>query len=150
MRTRIRNHARNCRRGTAVVETALVLPVVLMLFFGIFEYGKYLSTQQVIEDAARAGARYAVVNTSTATAQQVQNFVTNKLSTVGSWINPTVTVFQVDPATGNNLGAWSNTTFGQSIAVRVTGTYTPQFASILHMPVSLPVQTQAMMTSEAN
>lgn len=149
MRTRI-SDPRNIRRGSATVETALVLPVVLMLFFGIFEYGKLLSAQQVIEDAARAGARYAVVNTSTATTQQVQNFVTNRLSTVSSWINPTVNVFQVDPATGNNLGAWTDATFGQSIAVQVSGTYTPQFAAILHMPVSVSLQTQAMMTSEAN
>lgn len=141
---------RSDRRGTAVVETALVLPVVLMLFFGIFEYGKFLSAQQAIENAARAGARYAVVNTSTATTQQIQNVVTGRLSTVNSWVNPSVTVYRVDPVTGNNLGAWSNAAFGQSIAVRVTGTYTPQFASILHLPVTLSVQTQAMMTSEAN
>ncbi len=149
MRSSIRNR-RHRRRGTAVVETALVLPVVLMLFFGIFEYGKFLSTRQVIEDAARAGVRYAVVNTSTATTQQIQNVVTGRLSTVNSWINPTVTVCQVDPITGNNLGAWTNAGFGQSIAVKITGAYTPQFASILHMPVTLSVQTQAMMTSEAN
>ncbi|HEX7447408.1 MAG TPA: TadE/TadG family type IV pilus assembly protein, partial [Pirellulales bacterium] len=127
---RLRQGDHRCqRRGTAVVETAFVLPVVLMFFFGIFEYGKFLSAQQAIENAARAGARFAVVNTSTATTQQIQNVVTGRLSTVNSWINPVVTIYRVDPTTGNNLGAWTNATFGQSIAVQVTGSYTPQFAS---------------------
>jgi cell division protein FtsB len=138
------------RRGTATVETALVLPLLLLFFFGIFEYGQYLSVQQVIENAARSGARYAVVNTSTATTAQVQSYVSGKLSTVNNWISPTISVYQADPVTGNNLGPWTSAGFGKSIAVQIRGTYSPYCAAFVKMPAQLTMQTQAIMTSEAN
>src|SRR4051812_14954879 len=51
------------RRGAAVVETALVLAVFSTLFFGIFEYCRFLYVLHVTHNAARDGARYAVANT---------------------------------------------------------------------------------------
>jgi Flp pilus assembly protein TadG len=59
--TRFRRPAR--RRGAAVVESALVLSVFLLLLFGMFEYCRFLMVLQVSTNAARSGARYAVVNT---------------------------------------------------------------------------------------
>lgn len=53
---------RRTRRGMAVVETALVLGVFLMLLFGIFEYCRFLLVLHVANNAARDGARYAAVN----------------------------------------------------------------------------------------
>ena len=48
-------------RGQALVELALILPILLMLLLGIFEFGRAWNTKQVITDAAREGARLAVV-----------------------------------------------------------------------------------------
>jgi hypothetical protein len=50
------------RRGATVVETALVLGVFVALLFGLFEYCRFLMVLHVANNAARDGARYAVVN----------------------------------------------------------------------------------------
>jgi Flp pilus assembly protein TadG len=53
---------RTRRRGLTIVESTLVLSVFLLLLFGMFEYCRFLMVLQVSNNAARNGARYAVVN----------------------------------------------------------------------------------------
>jgi Flp pilus assembly protein TadG len=48
-------------RGTAIIETALTLPLLLLVSVGIFEFGRAYQTWQVITNAAREGARVAVL-----------------------------------------------------------------------------------------
>jgi Flp pilus assembly protein TadG len=50
------------RRGVTVVESAAVMSVFLLLLFGMFEYCRFLMVLHVTNNAAREGARYAVVN----------------------------------------------------------------------------------------
>ncbi|MBT6068961.1 pilus assembly protein [Candidatus Peregrinibacteria bacterium] len=45
------------RRGQALVEFAIIFPLVIILLFGIYEIGIALSVQQTITYAAREGAR---------------------------------------------------------------------------------------------
>ncbi|MHB8868527.1 MAG: TadE family protein [Thermoleophilia bacterium] len=49
-------------RGTALVEFAMVLPVLLILVFGIIDFGLYLYNDLRLTHAARDAARYASVN----------------------------------------------------------------------------------------
>jgi Flp pilus assembly protein TadG len=49
-------------RGAAAVEFALIAPLLFMLIFGIFEFGRVWSQKNVYIGAAREGARYAAVN----------------------------------------------------------------------------------------
>jgi Flp pilus assembly protein TadG len=56
-------------RGTALLETALVLPLILLVSVGIFEFGRAYQMEQVLTNAAREGARVAV--TPGATSSQV-------------------------------------------------------------------------------
>lgn len=56
---------RHRERGSAMVETAIVLPLLLMLMVGIFEVGRAYETWQVLTNAAREGARMAVTPSST-------------------------------------------------------------------------------------
>lgn len=44
-------------RGAAMVEFAIVLPILLMLLLGIIEFGRAYNTQVSIQAAAREGAR---------------------------------------------------------------------------------------------
>lgn len=53
------------RRGAAVVEFAIVAPVLLLLVFGMIEYGRLVMVQQVITNATREGARRAVLDGAT-------------------------------------------------------------------------------------
>ncbi len=49
------------RRGQALAEFALVLPLVLFFIAGIIEMGRAWNIKQAVTDAAREGARYTVV-----------------------------------------------------------------------------------------
>ena len=52
-------------KGTALLETALTLPLLLAVAVGIFEFGRAYQTWQVLTNAAREGAKVAVVAGST-------------------------------------------------------------------------------------
>lgn len=52
---------RRDRRGQALVEFALVVPILLLLVLGIIDFGRAWNLHQTITDAAREGARQAVV-----------------------------------------------------------------------------------------
>jgi len=58
--TRLRNHLGD-ERGVAVVEFALVAPLLLILVFGIIDLGRAYSTLNQIAASAREGARVAAV-----------------------------------------------------------------------------------------
>jgi Flp pilus assembly protein TadG len=47
--------------GQALLETALVVPLLLIVSVGIFEFGRAYQTWQVLTNAAREGARIAVL-----------------------------------------------------------------------------------------
>ncbi len=49
-------------RGNAVVEFALVLPILLLVLFGITELGRMIMTTNVLNTASREGARLAAVS----------------------------------------------------------------------------------------
>ena len=61
MKTDIRKR----ERGQAMVETAIAIPILLVLMVGIFEVGRAYETWQVLTNAAREGARMAVTPSST-------------------------------------------------------------------------------------
>jgi Flp pilus assembly protein TadG len=48
--------------GNAVVEFALVLPLLLLVLFGITELGRMIMTTNLLNTAAREGARLAAVS----------------------------------------------------------------------------------------
>jgi len=51
-------------RAAAVVEFAVVLPLLLTILFGIIEYGWVFMVRQTLQTAAREGCRLAVLQTS--------------------------------------------------------------------------------------
>ncbi|MCA9265314.1 MAG: pilus assembly protein [Planctomycetales bacterium] len=63
------------RRGAAAVEFAIVAPIMFLLVMGMFELGRAMSIQQVLTNAAREGAREAILIGST--EDSVSEVVTN-------------------------------------------------------------------------
>jgi|GEM_PF-2326596 len=53
------------RRGAAAIEFALIAIPFLFLIFTMFEFGRYIMIYQILIDAAREGARRAVVESAT-------------------------------------------------------------------------------------
>jgi Flp pilus assembly protein TadG len=50
------------KRGQGLVEFALVFPIIILIFFAIFDLGRGVYAYNTLANAARVGARVAVVN----------------------------------------------------------------------------------------
>lgn len=62
---------RRSERGQAIVELALTLPLLLLILLGVFDFGLLFQQYEVVTNAAREGARLAVLpDYSTAEARQ--------------------------------------------------------------------------------
>jgi Flp pilus assembly protein TadG len=73
---RPRRPAARRSRGQSLVEFALVLPIFLLLFMAIMDFGTAVFTYNSLTNAAREGARLAIVNQDTASViQRAENQV---------------------------------------------------------------------------
>jgi Flp pilus assembly protein TadG len=164
------------RSGATAVETAIVLGAALMFMLAIFEYGRFVMIGQVMQNAAREGARYAVVHTGDIPPPNVSAYVQNYMA--GQDVKLTgysCNVFQTDitqadhtvvgtynlTQTSNGSGQWYDAQFGQGIAVQINATYKPVVIGLLvdathsmgvkFMSSSVQMQaTSSVMLSEAN
>ena len=105
MNKRIRN-----QRGAALLETAITIPLILGVCVGIFEFGRAYQTWQVITNAAREGARVAIL--AETTDVQVTNAVRNYMES-GQLKHFGSAAVSVD----------RNVPFGANTASRITVTY---------------------------
>ena len=136
------------RSGATAVETALVLVPMMMVFFGIFEYGRLLMTWNLLNNAAREGCRYALVNnTSTTINTDVQNLVTSYMAGQTSSLNNfTVTVSGTHQGVSTPV---NNLVAGDMITVTVTGQY--QFMNVIPritLPNNLTLTSSVTMICE--
>jgi TadE-like protein len=53
---------RRSERGQSLVETALVLPILLIILMGIFDFGRAIFAYNAVSNSAREAARLAIVN----------------------------------------------------------------------------------------
>jgi hypothetical protein len=109
---KLERDCRSCRRnrrGAAVVEFAIVAPVFFVLIFGMIEFGQAIMVQQVLTNAAREGARVAILDSTTPTASVVRSKVTTYLKNSG--INgATVTINPAEP---------TSAAFGEPVTVTI-------------------------------
>lgn len=107
------------RRGTAAVEMALTLPVFITAILGIVEIGRGIMVSQILETAARNGARQAIVKGTT--NAQVTSAVNTFLQTTANIPSADVTVSLAD--NGTNGASLANAATGDTISVTVTVPY---------------------------
>jgi len=144
----------------AAVETAFVLLIALMLTLAIYDYGRYFMLSQLVNNAAREGARQAVANTNTQNTAMIQNTVVQYLAHqnfTNSSGNPfsasDVVVIQVNAATGAPASPdsdWYDAPFGAAIMVQVNANFTSIFPTFGILPTTVKLQGTAVMLSEAN
>jgi Flp pilus assembly protein TadG len=107
------------RRGTAAVEFAVVLVLLMPLLVGLWEVGRLVEVQQILANAAREGGRAAAAGKKT--PAQIQTDVVAHLADSGIMVNKggtwktvtasdvTITVTNLtnssrpDPSTANQL-----------------------------------------------
>jgi len=111
------------RSGQALVEFALIVPVLLLLLLGTVEVGWLLNINLQFANAAREGARAAALGKTSAV---ITTRVTNYLAAVR--ITPTITTeFSNNDGTSwtvvGTSGAYNNAQNGSLIRVSVTATH---------------------------
>ncbi len=81
-------------QGTALLETALTLPLLLLVSVGIFEFGRAYQTWQVLTNAVREGARVAVMPSSASGAAEAR---VRQYMAMGQLPNATTATVVVNP-----------------------------------------------------
>jgi Flp pilus assembly protein TadG len=121
-------------KGASAVELALLLPLLVLLIFGMLEFGLLMYNQQVLTNASREGARAGIVRNATDAQIRttVSTYCANRMVTFGAQNLP------VTHITKEGAG----TQFQDDITVRVTFNY--QFLVLANLgfgPIELAGQT---------
>jgi Flp pilus assembly protein TadG len=104
------------REGQAMVEFALVIPVLLLLLLGIIEFGLLLYNQQVITNASREGARYGIV------ARETRRDLTEITAVVDAYAGSRMVTFG-SGSPNTTMATPDGTDFGDDLTVTVTFHY---------------------------
>lgn len=123
------------KQGQALVEMAFVLPIMLLVLMGIFEFGSIFNTYLILTNASREGARVASVGGSDAD-------VTNSIYNATNILDPSKLVITIDPSEGNR---------SRGLPISVTAKYNLKIISpIINriIPNPLPISSQTVMRTE--
>jgi len=108
MRIRAKNgkDSRPARQGTAAVEFALILPVLMMLLLGCIDFGRFPHSYIAVTNAARAGAGFGSVNPyTTATDKEwnaaIKSAVVDEMSKLNGFDSTQLVVPSTKPQNGN-------------------------------------------------
>ena len=157
-------------RGQSLVEFALVLPIFLLLLFGLIDGARLVFQHTVLSQAAREGARVASVEAGwigqsgsgcgTSGGPVCPPNVSAMRSDVLAAANRNIQPFaaltsadlhtRCDPSGGTPSGAWtastcSSNTTGNVASVRVTSTFTAITPLISRLIGSVPMSASASM-----
>ncbi len=131
------------------VEFALITPLLLLLVFGIIEFGFMLNRDTIIGNASRDGARVASLNGSYA---EIKGAITGELSASGIPVTTPVTVIDIDciQPDGSKCNATASTydslvQSGATTTVKITYDYqwiTPVISNMFGSSTTLEQYTQ--------
>lgn len=117
------------QHGQALVEMALVLPLLLLLLFGIFEFGRIMGSYMLISNLSREGARYGVVGHDDT---QIQALILSRRA----WLDEAqLSVVVSPPYVDRDKGEALNVGVNYSLNLMI-----PIFTEILPNPVLLSTQ----------
>ena len=118
------------QRGQALVEFTIVLPILMLLIMGIFQFGMMLNAYITIGNAAREGARAGIIGSTDA---EIRNLI---ISTSPS-LEPENLTVSITPSETNRIS-------GGTLAVNVTYNYkltVPIISSLFNNVIVLKGQT---------
>lgn len=137
------------QRGASMVEFAISASALLLIMFGILEFGRVMYTYHTVSNAARLASRYAIVrganctlldNCPDATSAQIQTWVqsqvpmvdSNSLSVTATWStsnDPSTDCSATDPA--------GNDTPGHLVCVTVSYPFNFAIPFVSNTPLTL-------------
>jgi len=120
----------NNQKGQALVEFALVFPILLLLVMGILQFGMMLNSYLSIENASREGARAGIVGSS-------DSEIRNTIISTSPSLDPNKLTVTITPAEANRKS-------GNTLTVKVTYNYNltvPIISSLFNNVVPLNGQT---------
>lgn len=85
-------------RGAAAVEFALILPLLLLIIFGVIDFGRMLNAQVTLTQAAREGGRLAALG-------QSNGAVTTRTQNAATGLSPVTVTVTAACAPGSTLDA---------------------------------------------
>jgi Flp pilus assembly protein TadG len=139
------------RKGQALAEFAIILPVVFLLIAGIIEFGRAWNIKQAVTDAAREGARYTVI-VDTRTTGEVESLVRQRLVLANIDTTDPPTVVTISPTAFWKCPAGVAGASGAEMTVQVTTTYHMAWVGALMSwagaASTIPISSQATMRNE--
>lgn len=121
-------HLRRNERGQTMVEFTLVLPVLLIVLFGIIQFGLTFNNYVALTDAVRAGARTAAVSRFSATPL---NDTVSRVKTSSNDLDPTKV----------NVTVTASWTQGSDVVVKATYPYSISLLGVVVASGTLSSQT---------
>jgi hypothetical protein len=144
-----KSRSKNSKPGQSLVEFALVLPVLILILYGIFDLGRAFYVLVTISNASREGARYMTthVTVMSASVNNSRKLVYDqvKAEALGSGITLTDANIVVDCVRALDSGGspTANCAHGQDAWVTVSYNFTPLFSFIF--PASIPIKWETRM-----
>jgi len=131
------------QKGSAIIETALIIPLFLLLFMGVADYGRVFYTADLVVHAAEAGAQFGAMNTTNAADNiGMQTAATNAASSSITGLTATATSFCTCGAGGSSVSCASTCvgygTPAMYVQVKTQATF-KTLASFPGLPHSIPL-----------
>ena len=82
MASKVLTVGRRNERGTAMVELTFALPLLVVMLFGVMEFGRLFVEWQIVQSSARSGARSASLYRAQCVPDAVRNEVTATVNAV--------------------------------------------------------------------
>lgn len=131
------------RRGTAMVETAMVLPVLLLTLLGTLEFGLVLARYQIVLASTREGARVGSLYRANCNPAKVRQEVSLAVSRSGSHLGMLLL-----PSDVHLRGACQE---GRNLEVEVEYDHYLSFVGgFLETDLRLPLQARVVMRNETS
>ena len=135
------------QKGAALIEAAVTIPLILLIAVGIFEFGRAYQTWQVLTNAAREGARLAVISGSTDAdvTTTVRNYM--QAGNLDNYATATVTITRNVPLTGPDTGSQVQIAYPFQFMVLQPVIQLIDAASTTGTPITM--QASALMRNES-
>jgi Flp pilus assembly protein TadG len=142
---------KNPEHGAALVELAIVLPLLLLILMGIVEIGLLFYNQQILTNSSREGARAAIARSTyngvVLDANAIEDIVEDYLGLGKTYTDRRLITFGSDSdpdVTTNGLGG----VYGTDLTVTVGYDHPFLFPELLNLGASIHLSAQTVMKME--